>query len=332
MKNKILLQRVHSYQKEMKLFYQKIRQYDRIVVYRHNHPDYDALGTQLGLVEFLKTNYPNKEIHYVGDDHVTLTGKCFPKMEVLPKEWFDQEFLAIFVDTSRFDRVGLPNEFESFKKASYIVKIDHHPNVDPYGNLQIVDVSMAAAGELMANILILSGKKISKNCGEYLYKAIVGDSGRFLYESTTENTFEVSRILIKTGLDLSKIYQEMYDQKLEDLEITAYILDHYKITPHGVAYYVLDDQTLKKLKLPPERGKENVNLFAHLDGIHAWMSITEDVQKGEWRVSIRSAKESIEDIATKYHGGGHPQAAGCKIKSFDEIPNLIADLDNLFAK
>ena len=118
MKNKLILNRVKTYQKEIRLFYKKIEEFDRIVVYRHNKPDYDALGTQLGLVEFLKTNYPNKEVHYVGDDHVTLTGRCFRKMEVLPDEWFNEPFLAIFVDTSKSDRVGLPTEFESFKKAT----------------------------------------------------------------------------------------------------------------------------------------------------------------------------------------------------------------------
>lgn len=331
MKNKLIANRLKPFQKEIKLLFKKIEEFDRIVVYRHNKPDYDALGTQLGLVEFLKDNYPNKEIHYVGDDHVSLTGKCFRKMEILDEEWFSKPFLAIFVDTSKADRIGLPTEFESFKKATYQIKIDHHPNVDPYGDLQIVDTSMAAAGELVADILVLSGKRISKECAAELYKAIVGDSGRFLYESVVDSTFEVSKILISTGLNLSKIYEEMYNQKLSDLEITAYVMKNYHVTPHGVAYYILDDAALQKFNIPPERGKENVNVFAHFDGIHAWCSITEDKKKGEWRVSIRSAKDSIEEVAMRHNGGGHAQASGCKIKSFDEVRDLLNDLDQLFA-
>ena len=331
MKNKLILNRVKTYQKEIRLFYKKVEEFDRIVVYRHNKPDYDALGTQLGLVEFLKTNYPNKEVHYVGDDHVTLTGRCFRKMEVLPEEWFSEPFLAIFVDTSKYDRVGLPTEFESFKKATYQIKIDHHPNVDPYGDLQIVDTSMSAAGELVADILLLSKKEISKECATELYKAIVGDSGRFLYESVAPSTFEVAKILLEKGIDLSKTYAEMYNQNLSDLEITAYVMKNYHVTPHGVAYYILDDEALQKFHLPPERGKENVNVFAHFDGIHAWCSITEDKKKGEWRVSIRSAKDSIEEVAMRHNGGGHAQASGCKIKSFDEVKDLLNDLDQLFA-
>ncbi len=331
MKNKLIAERLKPLQKEIKKFYQKIEEFDRIVIYRHNKPDYDALGTQLGLVEFLKDNYPKKEVHYVGDDHVSLTGRCFRSMEVLPREWFNEPFLAIFVDTSKFDRVGLADEFESFKKAAYQIKIDHHPNVDPYGDLQIVDTSMAAAGELVADMLLLSEKKISKKSATELYKAIVGDSGRFLYDSVKTSTFETAKLLLEKGLNLSKIYAEMYNQKLSDLEITAYVMKNYRVTPHGVAYYVLDDAALQKFHLPPERGKDNVNVFAHFDGIHAWCSITEDKKKGEWRVSIRSAKDSIEEVAMRHNGGGHAQASGCKIKSFDEVKNLLNDLDKLFA-
>ena len=331
MKNRLLTQRLKPYQKQIRQLFKKIDEFDRIVIYRHNKPDYDALGTQLGLVEFIQTNYPNKEVHYVGDDHVSLTGRCFRKMEVLDKEWFSKPFLAIFVDTSKFDRIGLADDFESFRKATYTIKIDHHPNVDPYGELQIVDTSMAAAGELVADILLLSGKEISKECATELYKAIVGDSGRFLYESVVESTFEIAKILLGKGIDISKIYSDMYNQKLSDLEITSYVMKNYHVTPHGVAYYILDDAALKKFKIPPERGKDNVNVFAHFDGIHAWCSITEDKAKGEWRVSIRSAKESIEEIAMSHHGGGHAQASGCKIKSFDEVKDLIDDLDKLFA-
>lgn len=331
MKNKLIAERLKPLQKEIKKFYQKIEEFDRIVIYRHNKPDYDALGTQLGLVEFIKDNYPKKEVHYVGDDHVSLTGRCFRSMEVLPREWFNEPFLAIFVDTSKFDRVGLADEFESFKKAAYQIKIDHHPNVDPYGDLQIVDTSMAAAGELVADMLLLSEKKISKKSATELYKAIVGDSGRFLYDSVKTSTFETAKLLLEKGLNLSKIYAEMYNQKLSDLEITAYVMKNYRVTPHGVAYYILDDAALQKFHLPPERGKDNVNVFAHFDGIHAWCSITEDKKKGEWRVSIRSAKDSIEEVAMRHNGGGHAQASGCKIKSFDEVKDLLEDLDKLFA-
>lgn len=324
----ILLERNKKYQNQIKSLLEDIKSFKKIAIFRHSHPDYDALGSQLGLATFIHDNFVNKEVIYVGDDHVTLTGRCFPKMLEVSDSWFNDDFLAIAIDCSTQDRLS----DERISKATKLVKIDHHPNVEPYGDIEIVDTSMAAAGELIANILCSFGDKyqISTKCAEYLYKAIVGDSGRFLYESTTIHTFRISEILLSKGIVLSGLYNQMYNQDINDLEITAYILDNYKITKHGVAYYVLTDDALKRFNIPPIRGKDNVNLFSHFDGINAWMSVTEDKEKGEWRVSIRSAKKSIQKVAEKYNGGGHDQASGSKLKSLDELPKLLEDLDNLF--
>lgn len=327
-KDQIISSRNKQYKKQIKELLEAIKSFDKIAIFRHSHPDYDALGSQLALVTFLYDNFKNKDVIYVGDNHVTLTDKCFPKMMEIADDWFNQPFLAIALDCSTMDRLS----DERISKASKIVKIDHHPDVESYGDIKIVDTSMGAAGELLANILYSFGSKyiISKQCAAYLYKAIVGDSGRFLYESTTIHTFRISEILLSKGIVLSDIYNEMYNQSINDLKITAYILDNYQITPHGVAYYVLTDDVLKRFNIPPVRGKDNVNLFSHFDGINAWLSVTEDREKGEWRVSIRSAKKSIQEVAEKYNGGGHDQASGSKLKSLDELPSLLNDLDNLF--
>lgn len=324
----VIKNRSKKYQKEIKNVLNEINSFQKIAVFRHSHPDYDALGSQLGLVTFIKDNFKGKDVIYVGDNHVTLTGRCFPKMMDIDDAWFEEPFLAIALDCSTMDRLS----DERISKATKLIKIDHHPDVDPYGDIKVVDTSMCAAGELLANVLCSFGTKyiLSRECASYIYKAIVGDSGRFLYESTTIHTFRIAEILLSTGIDLSDIYNQMYNQNITDLEITAYILDNYQITPHGVAYYVLTDDVLKRFNLPPIRGKDNVNLFSHFDGINAWLSVTEDRAKGEWRVSIRSAKKSIQKIAEKYNGGGHDQASGSKLKSLDELPNLLNDLDNLF--
>lgn len=326
--DKIILERNKNYQKEINLFEKKINEYNNIAIFRHDHPDYDALGTQLALKHFLLDNFKNKNVIALGDNHITLTDRCFSKMDEVDDSWFNKPFLAIIVDCSTLEMVS----DERFKKAKEIVKIDHHPNAQNYGTINIVDPSMSAAGELLANILVSLGSKylIQKDCATNLYKAIVGDSGRFLYESTTIHTFKICEILLAKDINLSDTYSEMYNKPISDLNVQSFILKNYKITPHGVAYYVLDDKALKELNLPPQRGKENVNIFAQHDGIHAWMSCTEDKEKGIWKVSIRSEKESIQHIAAKYSGGGHDQASGCKLKSFEEFKQLVNDLDELF--
>ena len=134
----ILEERNQTYEFKFGEILKKIKEYDRIAIFRHDHPDYDALGSQMAFVHFLKDNFPNKTIIYTGDDHVTLTGQCFPKMEEIEDAWFDQPFLGIVVDLSNLDRIC----DERAKKAEYLIKIDHHPEVEPYGDLAIVDESM----------------------------------------------------------------------------------------------------------------------------------------------------------------------------------------------
>lgn len=323
---KALLSRISKFKKQIATMFSKINEYDRICVFRHSKPDFDAFGTQLALVEFIKTNFKNKEVIYVGDDHVTLTGRCFPKMMNVKDEWFEKPFLSIIVDLSNIDRVA----DERCLKGDYIIKIDHHPFVEKFANLEIIDETMVAAGEFLAAMFLTSKYKISKECAAYLWKAIVGDSGRFLYQDTTAYTFLIAQKLMETGIDTHQIYNEMYNEKISDLEVRKFILQNYKLTKHGVAYYILKDEDLKRFNLVPVQGKDNVNLFAHFEGINAWLSCTEDKSEGNWRISIRSANKSINEIAAKYDGGGHANASGCKIKDLKTLKKLVEDLDKLF--
>ena len=324
---KLLLNRIKNYTEQINLLYKKIKQYDRIAIFRHDHPDYDALGSQMAFVSFIKDNFKDKEVIFTGDDHVTLTGKCFPKMMKVKDAWFEKPFLAIVLDLSTSEMLADNRAL----KAEYIFKIDHHPNVDEYATEQIVDPTMIAAGELLACIFLFKEKYIiSKETAKNLFKAIVGDSGRFLYSDTSELTFFIAQKLLSTGFVLKDAYKEMYEEKVTDLEVRKFILQNYKITKHGIAYYILTDKELKKFNLLPIQGKDNVNLFAHFKGINAWLSCTEDKEKGNWRVSLRSADKSIESIAAKYNGGGHANASGCKIASLKVLNKLIKDLDNLF--
>ena len=316
------------YNKEIKLVLKKIKEFDRIVIFRHQTPDFDAIGTQMGLYHFIKDNFPTKDVHVVGENHVVFTPRLYPEMEVLDEEYYKEPFLAIVVDTADTKRVS----DDHFKLASYIIKIDHHPNREPYGNVNIVLEELAAASELISLILFSFGRKyrISQECARYLYSALVGDSGRFLFNSTTAITFEVAKRLISTGFNLSKdVYQKMYQKQIEDLRVTAYVLNNFIVSPKGVAYYVLTEEIQEELNITFERGKENLGQLANIEGIHIWCSITENRARNRWKVSIRSKEIKVNGVATKYNGGGHDQASGAEIYSLDELPSLIADLDAL---
>ncbi len=305
----------------------KIKEYDYIIIFRHIMPDYDALGSQMGLATWIKDNFPKKTVKVVGDNHVTFTPRLFPVMDTLHEADFTKPFLALIVDTSNVSRIADPR----WEKASYKIKIDHHPDVEDFTDIKLVDNDCVALAELLVDMLLsVKGTYISELAASYFYIGIVGDSGRFQYPSTSIHTFEIAEELLKCGINIDKIYQAMYLKQIEDLDVTAYILNHYTVSPHGVAYYVLDLAIQEKLHITTERGKENVNLFSNIEGINAWCSITEDGKDHCWRVSIRSKETPINGVAAMFEGGGHDHASGAKLRTLDDLPRLIEELDKLF--
>lgn len=331
MKNKVekeILDLSKKFKKEYSKILSAIKRYDRIAIFRHIMPDYDALGSQLGLESWIKDNFPNKEVICLGDNHVTFTPRLFREMDRVNDEWFNKPFLAIIVDVSNQSRIADPR----FKKAKYKIKIDHHPEVENFTSVSVVETSMSSTSELLAN-MFLSFKgdyKLNEESAKNLYIALVGDSGRFMYSSTSSHSFIVAKHLIDSGIKISKIYQQMYVKELDDLKVTGYILQNFNVSEHGIAYYVLTADVLERLKITTERGKENVNLFSNINGINAWCSITEDLKDHCFRISIRSKEKPINEVATRFGGGGHAQASGAKIDSLDQLDYFINELDKLF--
>lgn len=308
-----------------------IKRFDRIAVFRHIRPDFDALGTQFGLATWLKDNYPNKEIKVFGDNHVVFTPRgLFPETDKENDEWFSKEFLAIIVDVGDVKRIADPR----FQKATLKVKVDHHPETDKVFDVSVVDTEKAAASELVLNMLLnfKGDYKLTKEAASYFYIALAGDSGRFQFSSTTPHTFQIATLLLSTGINITSIYEKMYEKNVQDLEVTKFILNTYKVSEHGVAYYILNEADLERLGLTCERGKENVNMFSNIKGINIWCSITEDVTEPCYRISIRSRSYVINGVASEFKGGGHAQASGCQIKDLTELPLFIKALDDLVIK
>ncbi|MCD8194965.1 MAG: bifunctional oligoribonuclease/PAP phosphatase NrnA [Coprobacillus sp.] len=318
-------ERAHKW--EYQKIFNAIRDYKRIAIFRHIMPDPDCLGCQIGLKTWIKDNFPDKEVVCLGDTHPTLIPKVFPEMDKPDNSFFEEPFLAIIVDCSNGNRVADPR----WKDASLKIKIDHHPDVDQFADIEVVDTDMVANSELTVNMLLSFGSyyDLTKEAATWFYIGVVADSNRFMY-NTSLHTFQIAEVLLDAGVDIQAAYNTLYEKQIDDLKNTAYVLNHFNISKHGVAYYILDAATQEKLNITVERGKDNVNLFQNVEGIGAWCSITEDPKDQCWRVSIRSKSVPINGVASMFEGGGHPNAAGAKLWSLDDLPRLIDELDKLF--
>lgn len=316
------------YKKEFKLALKKIKEFDRICVFRHQRPDGDAFGTQMGLVTWLRDNFVTKEVHYVGEDSCSYSGKIFPFMEKVDDSWFEKPFLAIIVDTGDTKRIS----DDRYKKATYKIKFDHHPNIEPYGDLNIVANEIAACAELVADFCYSNSKKypLSKNASKYFFTGIVTDSGRFMFPSTSKETFDIASMLLSSNLKPNKeVYLPLYEKDVESLKFQKYVLNNMTFTPKGVAYYTLMQEDLDALGIDNERGKEHLSLMSNIRNVPIWFCVTEISEKQEFRVSVRSKEIDISGVCSSYRGGGHKNASGATLKSMDELPSLIKDLEDL---
>lgn len=300
---------------------EKIKEYRHIVIYRHVNPDMDAFGSQFGLYDLIQFSFPEKRVYLAGSFAYDLVDKYDFTVDTLLPD-FKEDVLGIVLDTANQERID--GEYAACKE---LIKIDHHIIVDSYGDLNIEDETASSCSQLVgeffeANQDVLS---ISEGGAKALYLGIIGDTNRFLYSATTSRTFQIATLLIRQGIDINALYQSIYLRKEVDIKVNAFILNSYMVDS-GVAYYILDDEDLKRLQISRERGSDYVNALSNIDEYKVWMAITQNSKDQNWRVSIRSRDVVINDIAGKYRGGGHALASGATLLSLDELPSLIKDI------
>lgn len=294
-----------------------IEQYQQIALYRHVNPDLDAFGSQFGLYETLKALYPHKIFLIEGEDTNDLL-RLYPSYS--KGIYQDIPTLGIVLDTANKERID-----GNLSICEKIIKIDHHIVVDSYGDINLEKESASSCSEVVTLWLKENHIRIPLLGANALYLGIIGDSNRFLYNSTSCSTFEAASYLLASGIEIEKLYQSLYLRKKSDLEVTKFIYNHYQ-EDENIAWYYISDEDLKNLNISRSKGSQYVNTLANIEEYRVWMAITENKEENNYRVSIRSREVAINEVATMFRGGGHAYASGATLESLDEIPLLIQKL------
>lgn len=301
----------------MEKIIKKIKEYDQIFIYRHVNPDLDAFGSQLGMYWTLKELFPLKNIVLQGEMNSDLLHLYppFDKGKVKPLST-----LGIVLDTANKERID-----GDLSLCDKIMKIDHHIVIDSYGDINIEIESASSCSEIITLLLKEENIHIPLDAANALYLGIVGDSNRFLYNTTSTHTFEAASYLLDAGIHIEELYQSLYMKKKRDLDVTRFIYNHYQ-EDGGVAWYYLSTQDLNNLMISREQGSNYVNLLANIEEYQIWMAVTQNDTDQNYRVSIRSRQIPINEIANEFHGGGHAYASGATLQSLDELKILIEKL------
>lgn len=301
-----------------------INKYDNIVLYRHVNPDFDAFGSQIGLYLALKEMYKGKNIYLAGDTKGYAYSMFTDCYDFNLPDFEKNEVLGIVLDTANKERI----DGDTFNDCHMLIKIDHHVIVDQYGDINIVNEKASSCSEIIGDFLLQHKSifNISSEAAKSIYIGIVGDSNRFMYDTTNSKTFEVASYLMECGVSIKPIYQTMYKRSIDDLKIQGYILSKF-IQKNKLAYYLLTDEDLIALGIDREKAANFVNIFSGLEEIEIWMAITENKEENNFRVRIRSKNIEINEVASKYQGGGHALASGATLNDINELKNLIEDLE-----
>ncbi len=314
--------------KEFRLICKKIKEFEYIVIARHQNSDLDALGSQFALKEWINLNYKGKKVYCIGENHQKYNKLFFPKCDLVDFE--NQKFLAICLDVNQFNRI---DGEDLFKKANYTICIDHHDasGADSFG-ISYINSKKIACCEILADFILSAKlKKINNNVCKYLFAGISGDSGNFYFEACNANTFKVgAKLLEKGNFNQFKDFHAIVGlDSLEDTKVVHKIFD--KITydqKSGVAYYINNSSELKELGVTAHGANEKIGKFNHIEEYKIIVAASE-YEEGLYRCSIRSKSKNVIETVKKYGGGGHKLACGVKELKIEQVESLISELKQL---
>lgn len=303
------------------LVYQKVKDYQTIIIFGHKRPDGDCYGSQNGLKDIIKSTFPMKSVFVVGEkvDNLSFIGQ----MDQIEDDIFPQA-LAIVVDTATRDRIS----DSRYKLCKEIIKIDHHIVLDNYGDINVVEELIPATCLLITKFLLSNETlKISLNGATALYTGTITDTGNFRYRGVNAETFHLAGVLLNYGVDTEWIDQNLSVQSLRSLRLKSYVYRSFKVTKNGFAYAVINRMIIKYYNVGYDEAASLVNLLANIKECPVWALIIRYPK--DIRVRIRSNGPNINKLAEKYDGGGHHKAAGASLKSWSKMRPFVKDADAL---
>ncbi len=303
----------------------KIKEYDRIFIFRHLRPDGDCMGASKGLKEIIKESFPEKQVYLIDgqtSEYLAFLGE--DDREVADDYYADS--LAIVVDTGNMERISN----QKFRLCEEVIKIDHHIDRTPYGDISWVEDWRSSLCEMIVDFYntFSDELKLSSAAAYYLYTGMVTDSGRFRYSGVSGETMRLAGLLLDKGVDTENLYANLYLDDWDNFKFKAYLYDTMKRTENGVAYVYIDAETQKRFNLSFETASASVSAMDSIKGCLCWLAFIENPSNdGSIRVRLRSRFMEINTLAEQYNGGGHANASGATVYSMEEMEALISGAD-----
>ncbi|UII22834.1 DHH family phosphoesterase [Fulvivirga ligni] len=317
----------------------------RVVITMHHKPDADALGSSLGLAEYLKmkghevtvvspTDYANFLSWMHGNDEVLVYNEGNEDKTHAIIDEADMIFCLDFSNLSRINELG-----EKVREATCTkVLIDHHLEPEDFADFQLWTTEAAATAELVYDLICMLGDKemINRDIAEALYAGIMTDTGNFKHSNTTKHVFVVCGELAAIGADISKVAKLVYDtNSLDKVKFLGFALNERLkvVQEYHTAYFAISAEDLKQFNSKTGDTEGLVNYALSIEGIKFAALLIDRTEAV--KMSFRSVGDfSVNEFARKnFEGGGHKNAAGGKSdltleETVDKFEKLLDEYKN----
>lgn len=300
----------------------------RFAVTSHARPDGDSIGSSLGLA--LGLEQLGKTVDLFGSDVHPHRYDFLPGVQnIQVADHIEGDYDGLFVlECSELGRPGLRN-LERF----LVINLDHHPYTKPFGNLNWLDPTASAVGEMVYYLIKGLSAQLTPEIATNLYVAIMTDTGSFQFSNTHAKTFQVAGDLVSCGANPSTIAQTVYmNQPHSKFRLLSTLLGDLELhASQKIASVTLTQKMLKETRASLQDLEGLVNYPLSMEGVLLAIFFREEADK-QYRVSLRSKNHyDVATVAKQFGGGGHRNAAGLSIQgNFEEVRNaLMSALEKL---
>jgi len=285
-----------------------------ICVVGHIRPDGDCVGSQLGLTLALRAE--GKKVACWNQDPMPQKYRFLDRDGNFQNPKRGMQFdCVIATDCASFERLGKIGPFIARRKP--LINIDHHESNTRYGDLNWVSPREPSTGELIFRLLKTARWPITPRIADCLFTAVSTDTGSFQYATTRPATFHVGGELVTRGADLAKIAGEVYESfPLSRARLLKYVYSRFKLTHNDrIGWFWLKKEHLSRTGA---ESNDTEGLIDHIRAIEPVIvaCVFEEIEPGFTRISLRSksGKVNVNEVAAQFGGGGHPAAAGARIR------------------
>lgn len=299
---------------------EKITNSKKIVIFTHESPDGDAIGSSLAV--YLGLKQLGKDVDVVCDKHSRVFDfiECISNIKSSVSGKYD---LAICLDCADKGRLYDPDCV--FDKCNYRISIDHHASNTYYADSNYVEGKSPAASQTVIKVLRKLGITITKEIGQCLMVGIITDSGGFRYSSVNEETFRFAAEMLTLGVDISDIYLRVFMVQTKAQFLLSRIandrLEFFNKNRVAFTYIMMEDE--KKVHASEGDHEGIVDIGRNIEGVEVSI-LARESEKG-FKLSFRSNNYvDVADIAKAFSGGGHIRASGCLINMpLDELKKAV---------